>query len=476
MIRSIASAALLALLNVCAQAETQWFRIDANGAPVGMASSERTVRGDQIKRVERHQLKIARDAQVIELDARAETVESRDGKPLKFANDTRFSGFDVRTRGRVLADGRIEIERNHAGAQSTETLPANAALKFPDAIERALKATGFKPGAKTELVTFLTDAGLYGTESVEVLAPIERDGQRLHRVRSTVRAANASETSNALYLADGTLHAIELELLGSKLTLTATTKADARAAVKGAGAWQILDAALLAIPAAAEVGETTRDQPRQIIVAGLDSSVDVRALNTAEQRVSRRDAQTVVFDVRATPSRSNDPPTAALRSANAWIQSDQAALKALAKRGLRGVNNEPLAQMQALERLVAAHITTKDLSQGYASALEAARTRRGDCTEHALLLAALGRARGIPTRIAAGFAYAPSFAGKSQVLVPHAWTQAYIDGAWRSFDAALGRFDTRRFALSFGNGEPWDFAGAMAAQQSLRVERIEVVE
>ena len=40
-----------------------------------------------------------------------------------------------------------------------------------------------------------------------------------------------------------------------------------------------------------------------------------------------------------------------------------------------------------------------------ATAAEVARSREGDCTEHAVLLAALARARGIPARVAMGLVY-----------------------------------------------------------------------
>ncbi len=72
-------------------------------------------------------------------------------------------------------------------------------------------------------------------------------------------------------------------------------------------------------------------------------------------------------------------------------------------------------------------------------------------------VAALGRALGIATRVVDGLAYAPGFAGGTQVFVPHAWAQAYVDGHWRSFDAALLGFDAGHIALAIGNGDPWRF-------------------
>jgi transglutaminase-like putative cysteine protease len=60
----------------------------------------------------------------------------------------------------------------------------------------------------------------------------------------------------------------------------------------------------------------------------------------------------------------------------------------------------------------------------------------GDCTEVAMLLAAMCRAQGIPSRTAIGVIYAdnpkPHFAF-------HMWTEIYIQGTWLGLDATLGR-------------------------------------
>ena len=66
------------------------------------------------------------------------------------------------------------------------------------------------------------------------------------------------------------------------------------------------------------------------------------------------------------------------------------------------------------------------------SALEVLKTRVGDCNEHAVLLAALLRASGIPARMCVGIVYAR---GK---FFYHAWNEAFL-GKWISMDAALNQ-------------------------------------
>ncbi|MGD9498102.1 MAG: transglutaminase family protein [Armatimonadota bacterium] len=65
------------------------------------------------------------------------------------------------------------------------------------------------------------------------------------------------------------------------------------------------------------------------------------------------------------------------------------------------------------------------------TALEALEEMQGDCTEHAILLAALGRAVGLPTRLVTGLAYVGGKFGY------HAWTEVYV-GRWVEMDPAWG--------------------------------------
>ena len=67
-----------------------------------------------------------------------------------------------------------------------------------------------------------------------------------------------------------------------------------------------------------------------------------------------------------------------------------------------------------------------------------AQTHEGDCSEHAVLLAALARACGIPSRVAIGLVYVEGAGGFGY----HMWTEMYLSGTWVPFDAVSGRGGT----------------------------------
>jgi hypothetical protein len=69
------------------------------------------------------------------------------------------------------------------------------------------------------------------------------------------------------------------------------------------------------------------------------------------------------------------------------------------------------------------------------NALEILRHRVGDCNEHAVLLAALARAAGIPAQVEAGVVYQR---GK---FYYHAWNVLFF-GDWVTADATMGQFPT----------------------------------
>ena len=129
---------------------------------------------------------------------------------------------------------------------------------------------------------------------------------------------------------------------------------------------------------------------------------------------------------------------------------------------------DPAAKMQRLTEFKRSHMGTKFDMLSYGTALEALRSTRGDCTEFAVLLAAMGRAAGVPTRIAIGRVYARHFEGYRHVFVPHAWVQAWTGSGWESFDAAIGSFDSTHLAFGVSyDGNPMNHYAAMKLSREL---------
>ena len=88
-----------------------------------------------------------------------------------------------------------------------------------------------------------------------------------------------------------------------------------------------------------------------------------------------------------------------------------------------------------LQRAVGARIRNRSFSAETLPASQILQLREGDCTEHAVLLAAVLRARRIPSRVVAGLVYLDGKKGFSG----HMWTEAMINGQWTALDATFAR-------------------------------------
>jgi Transglutaminase-like superfamily len=153
-----------------------------------------------------------------------------------------------------------------------------------------------------------------------------------------------------------------------------------------------------------------------------------------------------------------------------WLQSDAPQIREL----VEPVKELPTdtAKMAMLIKLAKPYLGKVDYV-GHYSALEMMARKSGDCTEAAVLLAALARAAGIPARVANGVVYTQvRYHGVSNAFMPHSWVIAYADGKWRSFDLALDKFDSTHIAVTVGDGDEHSMLAARQLSGLLRWDSI----
>lgn len=119
--------------------------------------------------------------------------------------------------------------------------------------------------------------------------------------------------------------------------------------------------------------------------------------------------------------------------------------------------------LACLEQRVNRHLERKSLDWGFAGVAEILSSRAGDCSEHALLLAALLRREGVPARLAYGFLFTE--AG----FVGHAWTEAWVDGDWRWLDPSFPGGEPYALKLPLGTIDPAEPLGVQMGLTLLRL-------
>jgi transglutaminase-like putative cysteine protease len=164
------------------------------------------------------------------------------------------------------------------------------------------------------------------------------------------------------------------------------------------------------------------------------------ALEDARQRVLKREGDTVLLEVRGLDApegwkrSSGEWPDPSLLKSSAYLELDSPEVRKALRQAL-GTGSEgksgDMATAKRLARWVWNAVDETALDIGFATAAEVARDRKGDCTEHAVLLAALLRGAGIPSRVRAGLVLVSDGFGY------HLWTQGFIGGRWVDIDATL---------------------------------------
>ncbi len=142
-----------------------------------------------------------------------------------------------------------------------------------------------------------------------------------------------------------------------------------------------------------------------------------------------------------------------------------------------GVETDPSRIATRLEKYVHDKISKKNFSTAMASASEVAQSLEGDCTEHAVLLAALLRAKKIPSRVAAGLVYVESL----QSFGGHMWTEAFLAGEWIPLDGTLGKGGIGPAHLKMADSAmdedaPLPVSTFLPAYQALGKLKIEVIK
>jgi transglutaminase-like putative cysteine protease len=120
-----------------------------------------------------------------------------------------------------------------------------------------------------------------------------------------------------------------------------------------------------------------------------------------------------------------------------FITSDDPLVQKHARQAV-GQAQDPWEMAKRIEHWVHVHMENKNFSEAFAPASHVAKTLEGDCTEHAMLTAAMCRAVGVPSRAAVGLIYV-DHRTRGPVMGFHMWTEVYIHGQWVPIDATLGR-------------------------------------
>ena len=435
----------------------EWAEVYMAGGKVGYAHTTMNRDGDLITTGATFHMVLGRAEQPVKIGMTQHTSETLTGVPVTFGSEMDMSVMKSASKGTVK-DGKVTIVTSQYGMDQTQTFdfPAGAMMTWGTYRESMLR--GFKSGTKYTLSVYAPELRLDGSvNAVTTVGEWEelRLGAKVtkgQKVTVLLESPIGSFEMASWVDADGVpLKArVPIPGMGDIEMLTTdqatalrdfvppefftTSTIPAKRKIDRAAARRI-KYRLTAKSAGVELGDLPTTE-MQSVVGNNEKSVELL--------VAR-----VIHKPRSTSSTEARPQDMAeFLEGNLMINTADPKLIELAKQA-GGGEKEPFALADKLRRFVTDYVENKSLNIGFATASEVARTKEGDCSEHGVLLAALGRLNGLPSRVVVGLAYVPVFSNQDDIFGYHMWTQFFIDGRWIDVDAALRETDVSPARIAF---------------------------
>ncbi|MFC1765940.1 transglutaminase family protein, partial [Planctomycetota bacterium] len=447
---------------------------------------ERAIVGNEVKTTDITKLTIDRMGMRLSVTQTEVHVETRDGKPLRFESVQDMSTMASRTTGKILPDGKLEISSQSAGQMQTQVVAWPEGAVLAEGMRLATVRQELTPGHTFSVKAYVPSLSqaldmhmtVKEEQNVDLLGRIVR----LTEVESRNQMPLVGEMVSTTFV-DEQLRPQKtvMSVMGFQIEMIACAKSVALSEVENV---DLIDRML--VPSPKPLRDVFKKKAIAYRLRPTNKDGQVKIPNTDNQSVQTTPDGRLVLTVRPVvpaaggtfPYTGQDPQIRAALKSNAVLQCQHPAIEKLVKQAV-GDTQDTAQAARNIEAFVADYIESKDLSIGYASAAEVAQSRQGDCTEHAVLTAALCRAAGIPAQVAVGIAYVETFAGREHVFGGHAWTQAYVEDRWIGLDAAFkgtgrGGYGPGHIALATGDGEPADFFGLLKSLGQFEIEDLEV--
>ncbi len=412
--------------------------VDDAVEPPGAATLIRTIsRGETV---------VERAGQTSKQQIILRSWDTPQGQLVRFESELITANDKMITRGQVApGNTELRLETESTGKTSQSVIPWKPEYRGFFGVEQSLRAKPLQPNEERTVYTLLpilnqvAENRLQATNKEAVSLPA--GAMQLLKINgSTLLAVGGQQQriDTTLWIDDAG-EALKSYMPGLQQETLRTTRTAALAADQDRPPLDlIVDSVVKVNPPLENPLTTKRVLYRAKVKEGSLAGIFANGLS---QRVRMIDDQTAEIEVLAVNLNTElpadlkiTPPVPADSAANNLIQADDRLVAKLAMNSRRPADDAYGIALD-LEKLVNRAITKKNFSQAFASAAEVARTMEGDCTEHAVLLAAVCRARKVPARTAIGLVYYPP----EQGFAYHMWDEVWTGDRWVPLDATLGR-------------------------------------
>jgi transglutaminase-like putative cysteine protease len=473
-----------------AETETEYLAVLMDGKKIGHAVHTRAVEAGQVTTSDDVSITISRLGIPVTIRMTETSVETVAGKPVGFESVQDLGAVSMKVVGRVNGNGMVDVVNSGLGTEQKSTMPWPAGAIMAEGLRLLTLKQGLKSG--TEYTVNLFSPGIMQALATRVVIGEKKEVDLLGRVvkltemSSTLDMPGTGPITSVSYVDDNleTLKSV-VPIAGMQVVMVSCPK---EFALSDNDVVDMIDKMFVKCPA--PVGNITSASAVAYLLrpaAGanlvIPTTDNQRAQRLPDGRIALMIEPVAAPKGGTFPYKGNDAAVLEATRPTRFLQSDDQKIVELAHKAV-GDTKDAAEAARRIESFVAGYISNRSLSVGYASAAEVVESRQGDCSEFAVLTAALCRAVGIPAQVAVGVAYVKDFAG-IEGFGGHAWTQAYLtdargqNGRWVGLDAAFkgsgrGGYDAGHIALAVGNGEPGDFFNMASALGQFTIEKITV--
>jgi hypothetical protein len=453
---------------------TTWYTVELLNQRIGYAFREvRMTEGPDGKPVLNVTQRIYSQLQLrglnepLTVDSTVVSVYDSHLRPLELTMNSIEFGRARAVRAKVQGD-QIEVVSEAGGAGATRSIPVPEGFGSDIDLILAILREKASVGSRISFATFDPDLG--GCDSHEMWITAEEtlpDGRKAYVVHS--RSSRLPIEVVSVIGADGSLISFSTPSI-MQLKVQMAPEAEAlKAAAPLVLSSRIATNVSIADPRriaslAAQISDAT-GRPVDYLPQSPRQSV---AVNEGVATVSITRGQDPAGDL-VLPVQN--PEFAPYFEPNDLFQVQDPALVAKALE-IVGDETGALAAAEKIVDWVYRSVTKVDSEPRLVSAREVLEQMSGDCTEHAVLCAALCAVVGLPARMVTGIAYARGG------FYYHAWNEVYV-GEWMEMDAAWGekRVDAGHIRLEAGRVDMESLARiALAAGRSLGSLSVEITD
>ena len=446
------------------QVETDYFAVLISGSKIGYSMHTRSVDNGLVTTSDDLKLTFKREDDVLNVGVLLTSFETIDGRPRGFKHTQDLSTMKKTVEGKITADGKLRLITKQIDETIKRTMDYPAGALMAEGLRLLGLEKGLKPGTIYETTYFSTEllAPLKTEITVGQTENIDLFGRVLPLTKvQTVMTSPLFSLSVVSYVDEKFKERkVIMPMLGEELEFVSCNR---QFALSDNDLVDFLDGMLLRSPVEMKNIDSASSATYYLKpIAGAKLNIPVSAAQTVKQKRDSVIAVTVEPVAPAAsvsfPYKGKDRRALVALKPTEYLQTGDEKVLALAAAAVGDAEDAAIAAKR-IEAFVKGYISEKDLSVGYASAAEVALSRQGDCTEHAVLTAAMCRAVGIPARIVVGIVYADEFTGRTNIFGGHAWNEVYIGGRWVDLDStrAPKGFGPGHIRLASGSGRPADF-------------------